>query len=68
MALRSRLAHVTMAGHPIGVLTQDEPLSGGCLGTSLAASLSSEAHFLWTNYQIMQIGWTLGRTPLPPPT
>jgi hypothetical protein len=28
-ALGAKLAHVTLAGHLIGSLTQDEPLSGG---------------------------------------
>jgi hypothetical protein len=37
-ALRARLAHVNLAGRPIGSLTQDEPLPGGYLGTSLTAS------------------------------
>jgi hypothetical protein len=27
-ALRARLAHVTMEGHPIGSLAQDKPLPG----------------------------------------
>jgi hypothetical protein len=66
-ALRSRLAHVKLARRPIGVLTQDEPLPGGYLGTSLTASLSLKAHLLWTKSQIDQIGQALGRTPLPPP-
>jgi hypothetical protein len=39
-ALRARLAHITLSGRPIGSLTQDEPLPGGYLGTSLTASLS----------------------------
>jgi hypothetical protein len=43
-ALRARLAHITLAGRPIGFLTQDEPLPGGYLGTSLTASLSPVAH------------------------
>ena len=46
VALCSRLAHVTLAGRPIGALTQDETLPGGYLGTSLTASLSPEAHLL----------------------
>ncbi len=60
VAPRSRLAHVTIAGRPIGVLTQDEPLPGGYLGTPLTASLSPEAHLLWIKSQIMQIGRALG--------
>ena len=43
-ALRARLPHITLAGRPIGSLTQDEPLPGGYLGMSLPASLSPEAH------------------------
>jgi hypothetical protein len=38
-ALRGRLVHVNMAGSPIGSLTQDEPLAGGYIGTSLTVSL-----------------------------
>ena len=45
-ALRSRLAHVTLAGRLISALTQDEPLPGGYLGTSLTASLSPEENLL----------------------
>ena len=43
-ALRARLAHVNMAGRPIGSLTQDEPLSRGYLGTTLTASLCPDVH------------------------
>ena len=68
VALRSRLAHITLAGSSIGALTQDEPLPGGYLGTSLTASLSPAAHLLWITSQIMQIERALGRTPLPPST
>jgi hypothetical protein len=46
VTLFSRLAHVTLAGRPISALTQDEPLPGGYLGTSLTASMSPEAHLL----------------------
>jgi hypothetical protein len=66
VALRSRLAYVTLAGRPFGALTQDEPLSGGYSGTALTASLSHEAHFFWAKSQIIQIGRALGRTHLPP--
>ena len=55
----------TIAGRPIGALTQDKPLPGGYLGTSLTASLSPKAHLSWTKSQIGQIGRALGRTPLP---
>ncbi len=43
-ALRARLAHVKLSDRPIGSLTQDEPLSGGYLGTFLTASLCPDAH------------------------
>ena len=43
-ALQARLAHVNLAGRPIGSLAQDEPLLGGYLGTTLTASLFSNAH------------------------
>jgi len=47
VALRSRLVHVTLAGRPIGALTQDEPLPGGYLSMPLTSSLSPEAHLLY---------------------
>ena len=65
-ALRARLAHITLDGRPIGSLTQDEPLPGGYLGTSLTASLSPEAHLHWTKAQLSLIGEALKTTPLPP--
>ena len=53
-------------GRPIGSLTQDEPLPGGYLGTSLTASLSPEAHLHWIKAQLTLIGEALRTTPLPP--
>ncbi len=38
-ALKAILAHVTLAGRPIGSLSEDEPLLGAYLGTSLTTSL-----------------------------
>jgi hypothetical protein len=64
--LLSRLAHIQLAGRPIGALTQDEPLPGGYLGTSLTASLSPEAPLLWTKNQLERSGRALGQTLLPP--
>ncbi len=43
-ALKARLAHITLGEQRIGVLTQDEPLPGGYLGTALTASLCPDAH------------------------
>ena len=68
VALRSRQAHVTLAGRPIGAIIQNEHLPGRYIGTSLTASLSPGAHPLWTKSQIIQISRALGRTPLPLPT
>ena len=65
-ALRARLAHVKMAGRPIGSLTQDESLPGGYLGTSLAASLCPDAQLRWTKEQLKKIGRALARAPLSP--
>jgi hypothetical protein len=65
-AFRDRLAHVNMAGHPIGPLTQDEPLPGGYLDTSLTASLCPDAHLRWTKEQVKKIGKALARAPLSP--
>ena len=65
-ALRARLAHITLLGRPIDSLTQEEPLPGGYLGTSLTASLSPEAHLHRTKTQLNLIGKALRSTPLPP--
>jgi len=65
-ALRARLANITLSGKPIGSLTQNEPRSGGYLGTSLTASPSPEAHLHWTNTQLTLIGNELMNTPIPP--
>ena len=65
-ALRARLAHITLSGKPIGSLSQDEPLPGGYLGTSLTASLSPAAYLHWTKAQLTLIGKALKTTPLPP--
>ena len=43
-ALRARLDHVSLGGHRIGVLSQDEPLPGEYFRTSLTASLCPNAH------------------------
>jgi hypothetical protein len=64
--LRARLAHVNLAGRPIGSLTQDEPLPGGYLGKSLTASICPDAHLRWTEEQVQKIGTALARAPLPP--
>ena len=66
VALRSRLAHIRLAGRPIGALTQYEPLPSGYLSTSLTASLSPKAHLSRIKSQIDETGRALGRTPLPP--
>ncbi len=65
-ALRARLAHITLSVKPIGCLTQDEPLSGGYLGTSLTTSLSPEAHLHWNKTHLHLIGAALRNTSLPP--
>ena len=43
-ALKARLVHIALGGQRIEVLTQDEPLPGGNLGTALTASLCPDAH------------------------
>jgi hypothetical protein len=65
-AIRARLAHVNLAGRPIGFLTQYEPLPGGFLGTSLTASLRPDAHLRWTKEQSRKINTDLARAPPPP--
>jgi hypothetical protein len=65
-ALRARLAHVNLAGRPIGALTQNEPLPLGYLGTSLTTSLCPDAHLRWTKEQVKKIGAAPARVPLLP--
>jgi hypothetical protein len=64
-ALRARLAHITLGGQRIGVLTQDESLQGGYLGTVLTASLCPDAHLRWTKRQLENICKAVNRAPLP---
>jgi hypothetical protein len=64
-ALKARLAHITLGRQRIGVLTQDEPLPGGYLGTALTASLCHDAHLQWTKQQLETICKAVNRAPLP---
>ncbi len=64
-AIKARLAHITLEGQRIGVLTHDEPLPGGYLVTSLAAFLCPDAHLRWTKQQLEIICKAVNRTPLP---
>ncbi len=50
--LRARLANLSLGGTRIGILSQDEPLPGGYLGTALTASLCPDAHLRWTKLQL----------------
>ena len=65
-ALQTRLAHVRIEGTPIQVLSQDEPLPGGYLGTALTASLCPKNHLKWTLDTISNISKAVLTTPLPP--
>ncbi len=65
MALETRLAHVRINDTPIPVLSQDELLPGGYLGTALA-SLCPRAHLQWTLGVIATISKAVLNTPLPP--
>ena len=64
-ALCARLAHITLGGQGIGVLTQDEPLPRGCMGTTLTASLYTDAYLRWRKFQIETICKAANRAPLP---
>ena len=64
-ALKARLAHVSIGGQRLEVLSQDEPLPGGYLGTALTASLCPDAHLRWTKRQLELICKAVTRTPLP---
>jgi hypothetical protein len=65
-ARQTRLAHVRIVGIPIPVLSQDDPLPGGYLGTALTASLCPKAHLKWTREVISTISKAVLNTPLPP--
>jgi hypothetical protein len=65
-AHKARLAHVSLGGHRIGVLSQDAPLPGGYLGTALTASLCPDAHLKWTKSQLELICTAVNQAPLPP--
>ena len=64
-ALKARLAHIILGGQRIGVLTQDEPLPGGYLGTALTISLCPEAHLRWTKQHLETICIVVNRAALP---
>ena len=65
-APRARLARVSLGGQRMGVLSQDEPLPGGYLGTTLTASLCPNAHLTWTKSQLELICKAIKQAPLPP--
>ena len=46
-ALQARLSPLTLQGHPIPILAQDEPLPGGYLGTRITAALARTPHLTW---------------------
>jgi hypothetical protein len=43
-ALQARLANIRVGHTPISIISQDDPLPEGYLGTALTASLSLKAH------------------------
>ena len=63
--LRARLAHISLGGHRIGVLSQDEALLGRYLGTTLTSSLCPDAHLRWTKRQLELIRKVVNQAPLP---
>jgi hypothetical protein len=65
-AVQTRLAHARIGGTPIPVLSQDDPLPGGYLGTALTASLCPKARLKWTLEVLATISKTVLTTPLPP--
>ncbi len=65
MALQTRLAHVRINDTPILVLSQDEPLPGGYLGTTLTTSLNPKFYLQWTLGVISTVSKAVINTPLP---
>ncbi len=55
-----------MSQSPIAIISQDDPLPGGYLGTALTASLNPKAHLKWTTDTLSTINKAVLATPLPP--
>jgi len=54
-------------GHtPISIISQDDPLPRGYLGTALTDSLNPKAHLKWTIDILSTINKAVLATPLPP--
>ena len=65
-ALQARLANVRVGSTPIPIISHDDPLPGGYLGTSLTVSLCPKAHVAWTLDTLANISKAILSTPLPP--
>ena len=62
-ALQARLANIRVGHTPITIISQDDPLPGGYLGTALTASLSPKAHLTWTINTLETISQAVLATP-----
>jgi len=65
-ALQTRLANIRVGRTPISIISQDDPLPRGYLGTALTASLSPKSHLKWTIDTISTISKAVLAAPLPP--
>jgi hypothetical protein len=65
-ALQARLANVPVGSTPIPIISHDDPLPGGYLGTTLTASLCPEAHLAWTLDTLANRSKAILSIPLPP--
>jgi hypothetical protein len=65
-ALQARVAHVQVGTTSIPIISQDDPLPGGYLGTTLTSSLYPKAHLKWTLDTLANISKAILSTPLPP--
>jgi hypothetical protein len=65
-ALQARLAHVRVGTISIHIISKDDPLPDGYLGTALTTSLCPKAHLAWTLDTLANISKAILSTPYPP--
>ena len=63
-ALRARLSPLTLQGKPVPILTQDEPLPGGYLGTQITAALTRTPHLTWAEDSCQQAVHSIRNLPI----
>jgi hypothetical protein len=62
--LRARLSPLALQGKPVPILTQDEPLPGGYLGTQITAALTRTPHLAWAEDSCRQAVQSITNLPI----